>query len=69
VKHPPLKNTTAYVVVDTDGRVCWVLTNSLKAIVNVWAQHPRRRIARITVDESCIVRKAPQKKPKRRAKK
>jgi hypothetical protein len=46
-----------------------VLTSSLKAIVNDWAQHPRRRIARLKVDESCIVRKAPQKKPKRRAKK
>jgi hypothetical protein len=69
VKHPPLKNTVAYVVVDTDGRVCWGLLSTMKRAANFLAQHPRRRIARVTVDESCIVRKAPQKKPKRRAKK
>jgi hypothetical protein len=68
MKHPPLKNTVAYIVIDTDGCVCWWLAYSDKRFASDYAQHPKRRIARITVDESCIVRKAPQKKPKRRAK-
>lgn len=59
-KKPPQIGQSAYVVIDTDGRVCWSFCNEDKRVASVWAAHPLRKLARVEVVE--IVRKS--RKPK-----
>lgn len=50
-----LKHCHAYAVIDTDGRVCWGMTDTDKRLVSEWAKHSKRRVARVEVVS--IVRK------------
>lgn len=50
-----LRESHAWTVVDTDGRVIWGLAERDKEFVSRMAKHPRRMVARVEV--VAIVRK------------
>lgn len=57
-----LRHRHAYVVIDTNGTVCWGLSDPDKALVSQWAKHRRRKVARVEV--VAIVRKRFRRKRK-----
>lgn len=57
---PPQIGKSAFVVIDTDGRVVWSFCHEDRQLVSEWGAHPGRKVARVEVVE--IVRKA--RKPK-----
>ncbi len=63
-KQPKQIGQSAYVVIDTDGRVVWGFCHRNKRVVYVWANHAGRQIARVEVVE--IVRKAKKAKESKR---
>lgn len=60
MKKPPQIGKSAFVVIDTDGRICWSFCHEDKRVASVWAEHPGRKVARVEVVE--IVKKL--RKPK-----
>jgi len=61
---PPQIGKSAFVVIDTDGRVVWSFCNEDKRVASVWAEHPGRKVARVEVVE--IVKKSGKQKESKR---
>lgn len=60
MKKPPQIGKSAFVGIDTDGRIIWSWCCDDLRWVSEWAAHPDRKVARVEVVE--IVKKA--RKPK-----